>query len=324
MYSIKSLQEIFEEALEKERFDYQPLELYQPISYTLGLGGKRMRPVLTLMACDLFKGNLKEALKPAIGIEMFHNFTLLHDDIMDQAPVRRGKPSVYRKWNTNIAILSGDTMFAKAYTYIASVKDETLRDILNIFTKTAVEVCEGQQYDMNFESRNDVTIEEYLEMIRLKTAVLPACSLLIGALVGGSGIEEAEKMYDLGIRLGLAFQLRDDYLDMYADEDEFGKKTGNDILSSKKTYLYLKAVEVAKQNIKEDLIQVYNSRSLDDHTKIESVKTIFNDLTIKDLTNQQISFYSDMASKQLDSVEVDEERKVPLRTFIEQLMDRSY
>ena len=243
----------FEEALnlvnnqlEKEQFGEEPVGLYEPIKYTLANGGKRIRPALALMAYSVFaKYDARSVLMPALGVEILHNFTLLHDDIMDHAEVRRGKATVHKKWDENTAILSGDAMFILAYKYLAKCNEKVLAKVLNIFSKTALEICEGQQYDMDFEERYDVSIDEYLEMIRLKTAVLLGCSLKIGAICGGADDKDADLLYDFGINIGLAFQLMDDILDVYADYETFGKEPGGDIASNKKTFLLLKALELA-------------------------------------------------------------------------------
>lgn len=304
MYSFIALQQAFNDALAKEDFVKSPKNLYDPVIYTLELGGKRLRPVLVLFACDLFEADIKKALKPAIGIEIFHNFTLLHDDIMDQAPIRRGKPSVYRKWNTNIAILSGDTMFALAYKYLATVAEKTLPPVLDIFTQTAIEVCEGQQLDMDFESENQITIDQYLNMIRLKTAVLLGCSLKVGAYCGNASEKDAEALYNWGINMGLAFQLKDDYLDVYADTDKFGKQSGGDIISGKKTFLYLKAVEKSGVKGKDRLIELYNNTNAPQDEKVSEVKKIFDHLDIRKETSQKIDYYAEKAAGYLNELSI--------------------
>ena len=304
MHSFEELLSFFEESLNKENFSGKPEELYAPIKYTLNLGGKRIRPVLTLMACEMFGGEINTALPQAIAIELFHNFTLIHDDIMDNAPIRRGKPSVYKKWSSNIAILSGDTLFAYAYQYAQKADSRLLGDILSVFNQTAIEVCEGQQYDLNFETRNDVRVEEYIEMIRLKTAVLFGASLKIGSLIGGAPHLEANKLYNFAINIGLGFQLKDDLLDTYGDESVFGKKTGGDILSNKKTFLYLKSLELANKEDKERLITLYNSSDYDDVKKINEVKSIFSKLNIDKITEQEIDLYFKAGVVDLESLNV--------------------
>jgi geranylgeranyl diphosphate synthase type II len=222
MHSLESLQKKIKDRISDLNFNKKPSELYEPINYILGLGGKRLRPALCLLACDMYEGNIDEAINSAIGIEIFHNFTLLHDDIMDEAPIRRGKPTVHQKWNSNIAILSGDTMMALAYEYIMNAPENVRQQVFSIFNKTVIEVCEGQQYDMNFETQKVVLISDYIEMIRLKTAVLLAGSLQIGAAISGAAKEDAENLYNFGVNIGIAFQLKDDLLDVFSDENKFG------------------------------------------------------------------------------------------------------
>jgi geranylgeranyl diphosphate synthase type II len=279
-------------AIDQLNFPASPAELYEPIRYTLSLGGKRLRPRLLLMAAQMFGARPEVALMPALGLEVFHNFTLLHDDIMDEAPLRRGKPTVHSRWNTNIAILSGDVMFAEACRLISNAPAESLRDVLNVFFKAAVEVCEGQQYDMNFEKREDVTISEYLEMIRLKTAVLLGAGLQMGALCGKASTENAGFLYHFGCNLGIAFQLMDDILDVYGDPQKFGKQIGGDILANKKTFLSLKAFEKADSRLAAELSTWYTSRTASDE-KVLRVTNIFNELGIR-REAEQVSeqFYS--------------------------------
>jgi geranylgeranyl diphosphate synthase type II len=246
MHSIEQLQTIVNKAIADTKYTSEPAELYEPISYLMQLGGKRMRPVLVLISTELFGADVLKALDAAIGIELFHNFTLMHDDIMDKAPLRRGNPTVHVKWNESAAILSGDVMFVEAYKLMIKVEDSILRDVLDIFSDTASGVCQGQQADMNFEKRDHVGLDEYIEMIRLKTAVLLAGSMQIGALIGGAEKEQADLLYEFGENLGLAFQLQDDILDVYGDPEKFGKQVGGDILADKKTFLLIKARELAK------------------------------------------------------------------------------
>ncbi|MDO8994563.1 MAG: polyprenyl synthetase family protein, partial [Daejeonella sp.] len=247
MHSIEQLQNIINKAIAETKYTAKPAELYKPISYLMQLGGKRMRPVLVLVSTELFRGNVSKALDAAIGIELFHNFTLMHDDIMDKAPLRRGNPTVHVKWNESAAILSGDVMFVEAYKLMIRVDDSILRKVLDIFSDTASGVCQGQQADMNFEKRDQVSLKEYIEMIRLKTAVLLAGSMQIGALIGGAEKEQADLLYEFGENLGLAFQLQDDILDVYGDPEKFGKQVGGDILADKKTFLLIKARELANE-----------------------------------------------------------------------------
>ena len=312
----------FEEHINNQSFDHDPHELYAPISYTLQLGGKRIRPVLTLMTCEMFGGSATEALPQAIAIELFHNFTLIHDDIMDNAPIRRGKQSVFKKWNENIAILSGDTLFALAYQYAQQADKDILPDILTVFNRTAIEVCEGQQYDLNYETENDVTVEKYIEMIRLKTAVLFGASLKIGALIGRASEEDAMNLYNFGINIGLGFQLKDDLLDTFGDELIFGKKTGGDILTNKKTYLYLKALQMARAAEKEEMLLLYNSPAENDQKKVDRVIKIFKDLNIFQFADSEIDKYFNEGMACLDRIDVSEDKKDKLREVAHRMIDR--
>jgi geranylgeranyl diphosphate synthase type II len=312
----------FEDQLSQQAFGHKPGELYAPINYTVGLGGKRIRPVLTLMSCELFGGKKEEALSQAIAIELFHNFTLIHDDIMDNAPIRRGEETVFKKWNANIAILSGDTLFALAYQYAQQARIDILPETLSVFSKTAIEVCEGQQFDLNYENSNDVSVEEYIEMIRLKTAVLFGASLKIGALVGGASRKDANTLYDFGINIGLGFQLKDDLLDTFGDEEVFGKKTGGDIISNKKTYLYLQALELADEQLKAELIKLYNTNHLTDKEKTQRVKIIFAQLGVDQYANDLIDTYYLEGMKKLDTISISEASKNILRDVAHRMIDR--
>jgi geranylgeranyl diphosphate synthase type II len=318
----QELLEAFEKALVKETFAGRPAELYDPIAYTMGQKGKRMRPLLLMMSCELFGGNFQDAVYPAIAVEVFHNFTLVHDDIMDKATLRRGKETVYQKWNESIAILSGDTMFAMANKYMARGGNSNLSEMLNIFNQTAIEVCEGQQLDMNFEKQDDVSIEEYLRMIQLKTAVLLGCSTKIGAIIAGASQHDAELIWNYAIDLGIAFQLKDDLLDAFGDEKVFGKRTGGDIASNKKTYLFLKALMEADQSEKAELISLYSDPGVETGHKISRVLEIFIKLNIEYHTGQMINQYYDKANNALDEISVPEERKTDLKTFADYLMNR--
>lgn len=311
--------------IEELDFRKDPPELYDPIAYTMNQGGKRLRPLLTLLACDLFGGNFKKALYPALSIEVFHNFTLVHDDIMDRAPLRRGKETVYKKWNSDIAILAGDTMFALAYTYALKTDAEIVPEILTVFSKAAIEVCEGQQYDMNFEQLPSVSIDEYIRMIRLKTAVLLGASLEIGAICAKADQNDVRKLYQFGIELGIAFQLKDDLLDVYGETEKFGKLSGGDIASNKKTYLYLKALEIADNNQKEQLRHWYcQNTGNDPNQKILAVKKIFDELNIQNLTGKTMTGYFERSLAHLDSVHADATRKDDLRLYATQLFNRTY
>ncbi|MCB2209039.1 MAG: polyprenyl synthetase family protein [Bacteroidetes bacterium] len=322
MGSYEELISYFEDQLSKQAFGYQPGELYAPINYTIRLGGKRIRPILTLISCELFGGKKEEALSQAIAIELFHNFTLIHDDIMDNAPIRRGEETVFKKWNANIAILSGDTLFALAYQYAQQARIDILPETLSVFSKTAIEVCEGQQFDLNYENSNNVSVEAYIEMIRLKTAVLFGASLKIGALVGGAKIEDANSLYDFGINIGLGFQLKDDLLDTFGDEEVFGKKTGGDIISNKKTFLYLKALELADDQTKAELIELYNTNKLSDQDKTQRVKEIFTELGVDQSANSLIDTYYMEGMKKLDTISISEASKDILRDVAHRMIDR--
>ncbi|MDZ7742103.1 MAG: polyprenyl synthetase family protein [Bacteroidota bacterium] len=323
MQTYGSLLEKINLALDQEKFRKKPLNLYEPIDYTLSLGGKRLRPVLVLMAAGLFGTDPEKVIYPALGIEIFHNFTLVHDDIMDNAPIRRGKPSVYKKWSPNIAILSGDTMFAIAYEYLAKADKDLLPEVIEVFTQTAREVCEGQQHDMDFEAREDVSLEEYLEMIRLKTAVLLAASLKTGAILSRAGQGNIDKLYACGINMGMAFQLMDDLLDTFSDPDKFGKKTGGDIIEGKKTYLYLKALELADEDLKTDLRYKYSQQG-DPVTKVREIKKIFNRLRIESLTRKKVQEYSDKAVELITWLDAPDDKKKALISVIEEMTRRDY
>lgn len=325
MHSAKAIQGIFAERLDAEAKIIgatKPVLLYQPIAYTLGMGGKRLRPVMLLMACELFGGKIEEAMNAALAIEIFHNFTLLHDDIMDHADLRRNMPTVHKKYNENIAILSGDAMSNMANQYLLKTKTGSVLEIAKLFSQTAIEVCEGQQYDMNFEDSMDVTISDYLEMIRLKTAVLMACSLKIGALTGNAPVEEAEKMYRFGINLGLAFQLQDDLLDVFADQDVFGKKIGGDIVSNKKTFLLLKSLELASPEQRSQLIRWINKPEFEPSEKIKAVKKIYTDLNVKEASERVMDSYYQLALNELETVNIEHSRKTELVTLAERIMKR--
>lgn len=321
MKDFNSYIKYFEKHLNTQKFDHKPVELYEPITYTLTLGGKRIRPVLTLMACELFDGDIESALPQAIAIELFHNFTLIHDDIMDNAPIRRGQKTVFKKWNANIAILSGDTLFALAYQYVQLADKNILPQVLSVFNKTAIEVCEGQQFDLNYEISNNVSVDEYIEMIRLKTAVLFGASLKIGALIGGASKTDAKNLYNFGLNIGIGFQLKDDLLDTFGDETIFGKKTGGDILSNKKTYLYLHALEVAAATDKTELKRLY-SQKLGEDDKVEKVKVIFNRLNIYETANNEIDKYFNKGVQYLDEVSASVENKEKLLEVAHKMINR--
>lgn len=300
----------------------EPAGLYAPVAYCLQNGGKRMRPVMTLLACDLFGGDIHDAMPAAVGLELFHNFTLLHDDIMDNAPLRRNRPTVHVKWDVNTAILSGDLMYALAYKYVGQVPDAALRPVIELFNKTVIEVCEGQQYDMDFEQRDDVSVEEYLKMIRLKTAVLPAACLQTGAIIAGASEKDQQTIYCFGEYIGLAFQLRDDWLDVYGDEALFGKKSGGDIIANKKTWLYIHALEMARDEHRKTLQAAFNGDIKDDDEKVKIVKDIYNHLDINALAQKSMKEYYIRAFDCLESIAVPKTRKQKLIDLAEMLLNR--
>lgn len=301
----------------------EPVGLYEPIGYILSLGGKRIRPAVTLMSYNLYTDNINNAIKPALGLEVFHNFTLLHDDIMDRADMRRGKQTVHKKWSDNTAILSGDVMQIEAYKLIAETPHEHLKSVLDLFSKTAAEICEGQQLDMEFEKRDDVTAEDYLEMIRLKTAVLLAAGAQIGAILGGGSDSDASYLYNYGNAIGLAFQLKDDLLDVYGDETSFGKKIGGDILCNKKTYLLIEALKRAEGKDAEELNSwIGNNDSTKTDEKIAAITDIYNRLGIKEVCEQKMEYYFKEAIENLEKVAVSETRKKELISLAETLMSR--
>ena len=320
MASIQELQDQFNQALSGLELPSNPSDLYLPIKYTLTNGGKRMRPLLVLLGCKIFEENISQAVNPAIGIELFHNFTLLHDDIMDDAPLRRGKPSVHKKWNPNIAILSGDAMMVKTYESLIKTNPEILYKILFEFNKTAVEVCEGQQLDMNYENRDDVSIDEYIHMIKLKTAVLFAASLKIGAIIGGANEENANHLYDFGLNTGIAFQLQDDILDVFGESHKVGKQKGGDIISNKKTFLLLKALELAEGKPLRSLQKWINSN--DDIEKVETVTSIYQTLGVKELAEESMWSYYNEGTTSLRKVTGNREWISLLEDFSQNLMHR--
>lgn len=324
MHTIPYLQERLRQEFENLDLPGFPAELYQPIEYSMSIGGKRIRPLLVLLAADLFEGNMDNALAPAIGLEIFHNFTLVHDDIMDNAPLRRGQMTVYRKWDINTAILSGDTMFTLAYDYISRTEISVLPAVFHVFNKTAREVCEGQQLDMNFENRQDVTLQEYLEMIRLKTAVLLGCCLKVGSLTAGSGMNDADILYHFGENLGIAFQIQDDLLDTFGEEATFGKKTGGDIEANKKTWLYLKALDLADPTTKENLVQCYHDSELDAEMKFLQVKAIFTALNLEEYARQEICHFYNKAQEFLKKISLPATRLENLIGFCDRIMNRTY
>ncbi|MCE7073486.1 polyprenyl synthetase family protein [Dyadobacter sp. CY327] len=307
---------------EKQSYGAHPAELYEPIRYIMSLGGKRFRPLLTLLAASIYSDQWDNAVKPAMAVEVFHNFTLMHDDIMDQAPLRRGKPTVHEKWNANTAILSGDVMLIKAYDLLLDIPAEKLRRVLERFNKTAAEVCEGQQLDMNFETRWDVTEEEYLGMIRLKTSVLLGFALELGGIIGGADEESIQLLYSAGENMGIGFQLKDDLLDVYGDPDKFGKQVGGDIISNKKTFLLIEALSKADQESKAELDKWIGLADFDKQEKVAGVTAIYEKLGIRAFTEQKIQEYFTKGLSSLHALKIDEARKQPLLQFAEQLVER--
>ena len=301
----------------------KPCGLYDPISYVLSLGGKRIRPVLMLLAYSLYKDDPLSIIEQAIGLETYHNFTLLHDDVMDNAPMRRGQPTVHERWDANTAILSGDTMLVTAYQHIARCPSDKLPEVIDLFTKTALEIDEGQQYDVEFESRDDVTEAEYIEMIRLKTSVLLACALKMGALLAGASEQDARLLYRFGENIGLAFQLQDDYLDVYGDPATFGKRIGGDILSNKKTYMLINALLKADDTQRRELDRWIHAEQYDPEEKIAAVTRLYNEMGIDLLAQEKINYYFDQGKTLLDAVSVGEERKQELRAYVARMMKRN-
>lgn len=322
MRTIEEYQNLIQSVIEKEIIHREPIELYEPINYTLTMGGKRLRPLLTLLTCDIFEGDVLQALYPALGLETFHNFTLLHDDIMDKAPIRRGQTTVYKKWDANRAILSGDTMMVMAYDYILESPKDLLYDIFTVFNKVGKEVCEGQQYDMNFETKNDVTLDEYLNMIHLKTAVLLGGSMQVGAIVARTSTKNTQLIYNFGESIGMAFQLQDDLLDAFGDEGIFGKKNGGDIRTNKKTFLYLKALELASPEQHNELKQLFSIQDENDDDKVRRVLAIFQDLNIEEETRRLMDLYYNKAFKILEEIDLISERKTVLVQLAQSLMIR--
>jgi geranylgeranyl diphosphate synthase type II len=311
------------EYIDNMPYERRPQSLYEPIRYVLSLGGKRIRPVLMMLGYALFKDDPESIVQTAVGLETYHNFTLLHDDVMDNAPMRRGQPTVHERWDANTAILSGDTMLVTAYQHIARCPSDKLPEVIDLFTKTALEIDEGQQYDVEFESRDDVTEAEYIEMIRLKTSVLLACALKMGALLAGASEQDARLLYRFGENIGLAFQLQDDYLDVYGDPATFGKRIGGDILSNKKTYMLINALLKADDNQRRELDRWIHAEQYDPEEKIAAVTRLYNEIGIDLLAQEKINHYFDQGKTLLDAVSVGEERKQELRAYVARMMKRN-
>lgn len=314
--------EQIEKVIKNIPYPVEPKELYQPIKYTISNAGKRFRPVVMMMACDLLDGDCADAIHPAVSLEMLHNFTLIHDDIMDLAPLRRGRETVYRKWNSNIAILSGDTLFAMAYDYLIRTDPKVLPDLLNAFNRIAIRICEGQQMDMSFEKRQDVSIAEYIEMIRLKTAVFFGGCMQIGAIVAKADKQQVDLLYNYGEKLGIAFQLQDDILDAFGSEKEIGKKQGGDIVANKKTFLYLKAIELADEISAAKLKKLFSEPVEDEDSKIFEVLQIFDKLGVRRHAEAVMEEYYQGAMQNLDKLKADPAKKIIFREFGVKLMKR--
>lgn len=324
MHTTEELQQILDTAIQNLKFPDHPKQLYDPITYIINLGGKRVRPLLVLMATELFGEDANESIHAAMAIEVFHNFTLVHDDIMDNAPLRRGKATVHEKWSTNIAILSGDVMMVEANKNLAKVNPAFLAPVLNTFNATAQGVCEGQQLDMEFEGRDDVSIEEYINMIRLKTAVLLGGALKLGAIIAGASEKDADLIYQFGENIGIAFQLQDDILDVYADPEKFGKQVGGDIIANKKTFLLLKAFELADGETRASLDTWTAYKEFNAQEKVDTVRQVYDTLDIQDIAKASMNNYLNKALAVFAQINVSDEKKANLLTLTDQLMAREY
>jgi len=323
MKTSEEILRIVNEGLEALPYDRRPVSLYEPIRYVLSLGGKRIRPVLMLLGYNLYKDHPEDILMPALGLETYHNYTLLHDDLMDNADLRRGHQTVHKKWDANTAILSGDSMLVLAYQRMAQCDAVHLPQVLDLFTETALEIGEGQQYDMDFETRNDVTEDEYIEMIRLKTSVLLACALKIGAILGGASKEDADLLYQFGEKIGLAFQLQDDLLDVYGDPKVFGKAIGGDITSNKKTYMLINAVNRANAEQRAELMRWIEAKDFDRQEKVAAVTRLYDEIGIRQLCEEKINFYFEQARQTLSKVNIPDDRKQHLRAYMDELLHRN-
>ncbi|MDX2362235.1 MAG: polyprenyl synthetase family protein [Crocinitomicaceae bacterium] len=320
MTDLKAYTLYVESELRKLNFPDVPTDLYEPLRYFLGLGGKRIRPTLTLLGAELFGSSKEQAISQALGIEIFHNFTLVHDDIMDDAPLRRNQTSVHEKWNENVGILTGDIMLIKAYQLLSQIDEERLPKVLDLFNSTAIEVCEGQQHDMDFEDRNDVSIHEYIEMIRLKTSVLLGCALKMGAIVAGASKKDQDAIYAFGQHVGIAFQIQDDILDLYADPEKFGKQVGGDVIANKKTILHLTAISKATRAQMDFSTQLQNESNIE--LKISRTQELFNHLGVKEECKERMQLHYTQAKEALAKIDVPEERKKCLLDLASYLMDR--
>ncbi len=320
--SIAEYKRLVEQEIQHHNFGNEPASLYEPIRYLMNIGGKRMRPLLVLLGYSLFKKSVKQAVPYAVAVEAFHNFTLMHDDIMDNAPLRRGNVTVHEKWNVNTAILSGDVMLVKVYNMFLTLKPETLKPVLKAFNTCAAEVCEGQQWDMEFETMSPVTVEQYIHMIRQKTAVLLGFSLELGGMLAGASKTDCKALREFGINIGIGFQLMDDLLDAYADPKKFGKQVGGDIIANKKTFLLITALERANKQQQTELQQWLQAKKFNKQTKVKAVKQIFNALQIPELTEAKIKHYFDKGFRQLEKVGGNKTAKKVLKTFTEELIAR--
>lgn len=323
---MENYSELFLNYIKSFRLKETPVGLYEPINYLLKLGGKRLRPQLTLMATDIFGGNLKKSLPSALSVELFHNFTLIHDDIMDDAPLRRGQQTVHERWNINTGILAGDTMLVQAYQSLEAYPDELFGKLTRLLSQTAVQVCEGQQFDLDFETQSETTIEEYLEMIRLKTAVLVGCALKMGAYISVVDESESQKLYDFGVKLGMAFQIQDDFLDAFGDSETFGKQLGGDIIENKKTILYHKAISMASFKQKDQLREWFqaNKKFNNQVDKVLIVKKLFKETGAAEASQKLMQYYTKEAFNILDTLAINSENKQLLIDFSNKLMQRKF
>ncbi len=324
MMSAEEILKLINDQLDRLSAEREPRNLYEPIAYVLSLGGKRIRPVLMMLAYQLYQDRPEDILMPACAIETYHNYTLLHDDLMDQADLRRGHQTVHRRWDANTAILSGDSMLVLSYQRMLQCRNDKLKEVVGLFTETALEIGEGQQYDMDFEHRNDVTEEEYIEMIRLKTSVLLACSLKIGAILADAPAEDADNLYRFGEQIGLAFQLQDDYLDVYGDVKVFGKVIGGDIISNKKTYMLINAFNRANDEQRVELTRWMQLKTFDKQQKIDAVTALYNAIGVDRLAKEKMEWYFEQSKKYLASVNVPQERKAELTVYAQKMMNRNY
>ncbi len=325
MQAYSSLFKILNQAIDEQQIflgNSIPNEMYEPMTYIIGLGGKRVRPLLTLVGCDMFNVNSYEAIKAALAVELFHNFSLIHDDILDNAPLRRGNTTVHEKWNHNIALLSGDGMMVKAFEVLAQSKPNHIPELLSLFSKTGLQVCEGQQLDMNFETQEKVSVENYINMITYKTAVLLGCSLQMGAICANASLQNQKHVYEFGKHVGIAFQLLDDVLDVYADDVKFGKQVGGDIISNKKTFMLLDAFELANETQTKELNHLLFSAEISNSEKVKQVTNLYNILGVKDLAIKEANKHTDIALKHLEELEADTSKKTNLKEFALHLLNR--